>query len=361
MRTVPEEVLVLGTGATAGWHAAAVRRWLPEARLVIAGRDVGAAAALASRCAAEACSLDAALATPARGNSLAIVTLPPVPRRPWVEAALRSGRHVLSEKPLAATLPEARALLQLAEQQGVVLASCGSRFLEHPATRAVTELLRVGHLGRVLGMHLLQRRVRARPGIEYQPGSSWFLDPQIAGGGVLLDWGPYDLALIDETLCPQTVRVVHANLARPLTEIDPAGLAPGIEQQLHATLLCQGPFGEIPVYWERTACSHLPEQELTALEGESSAVSWQWKDWEPGNYSLMGDREGQWVVRSATLGRDGGIPLHDRPLVGLLRAMAGDPAGALLGSRLRFLVELLFAVQATAMDGTPRTIERPAG
>jgi predicted dehydrogenase len=361
MRELPTEVLVLGTGATARWHAAAVRRWLPEVHLVIAGRNIEAAREVAVEFGATAATLQDALGSAATGCCWVIATLPPVARAEWVRRALQSGRDVLSEKPLASSLQEARELLSLARSEGRLLACCSSRFLEHPATVAVREQLRAGLLGKLLQLQLIQRRNRARPGIEYQPQSSWFLDSKQSGGGVLLDWGPYDLALIDEVLSPEVIEIRAAAFGRPVTASDPAGLDPLVEQQVRATLLTHGPFGSVPVHWERTACSHLPEQELTAVEGECAALSWQWKDWEPGEFFSYQDEGGLWNKRGGILARSFAPAVHERPLLGLLRHSAGDEGGALVGPRLEMLVETLFAIQLVARDGLPRTVTRPAG
>jgi predicted dehydrogenase len=79
-------------------------------------------------------------------DAVAIVT--PVPtHRPLTEAALRAGRHVFVEKPLAATAADAASLVSLAELMGRVLA-VGHIFVHHPAVARMRELVRAGALGR---------------------------------------------------------------------------------------------------------------------------------------------------------------------------------------------------------------------
>lgn len=48
-------------------------------------------------------------------------------------ACLEAGKHVYSEKPLAMTFPEARALVELAEKKGLLLSSAPSRVLAETA------------------------------------------------------------------------------------------------------------------------------------------------------------------------------------------------------------------------------------
>ncbi len=63
-------------------------------------------------------------------------------------AALEAGRHVFSEKPLAMTSAEARALVSLARERGVGLAAAPLSFLGELAQTA-GRWVRDGHLGRV--------------------------------------------------------------------------------------------------------------------------------------------------------------------------------------------------------------------
>ena len=47
--------------------------------------------------------------------------MPPVPRYPYAEAALKAGRHVMLEKPPGATLAEVHALTALAAEKNLTL------------------------------------------------------------------------------------------------------------------------------------------------------------------------------------------------------------------------------------------------
>ncbi|MGB0768845.1 MAG: Gfo/Idh/MocA family protein [Phycisphaeraceae bacterium] len=76
------------------------------------------------------------------------LTLHPEPRAPMIEAALRAGKHVLSQKPYATDLETAERLADLADERGVKLAvNQNGRFAPHVAyTRAA---IAQGLLGRV--------------------------------------------------------------------------------------------------------------------------------------------------------------------------------------------------------------------
>ncbi|HZR00762.1 MAG TPA: Gfo/Idh/MocA family oxidoreductase [Chloroflexota bacterium] len=80
-----------------------------------------------------------------RLDAIAIVT-PPATHRALAEAALQVGKHVLVEKPLALTVEDAAALVEMADRLRLVLAT-GHVFVYHPAVAAIRDLARAGTLG----------------------------------------------------------------------------------------------------------------------------------------------------------------------------------------------------------------------
>ncbi len=79
------------------------------------------------------------------------------------EAALRAGKHVFVEKPMAQTVEEAERLVALAEAQDRRL-MVGHLLLYHPAFGYVEDLIRQGELGRVYYLY----SVRVNLGIVRQ-------------------------------------------------------------------------------------------------------------------------------------------------------------------------------------------------
>jgi len=63
-------------------------------------------------------------------------------------AALRTGKHVFVEKPLAATSTEAEAMVKLAARQGLVMAT-GHIFVYHPAVTAMKTAIERGEIGQL--------------------------------------------------------------------------------------------------------------------------------------------------------------------------------------------------------------------
>src|SRR5581483_5861 len=75
-----------------------------------------------------------------------VIATPPVTHQPLVEAALRAGKHVLVEKPLATSSSEARQMCKLADDAGLVL-MCDHTFCYTAAVGELRRLLRSGDLG----------------------------------------------------------------------------------------------------------------------------------------------------------------------------------------------------------------------
>lgn len=71
-------------------------------------------------------------------------------------AALRAGKHVLVEKPLAQTVKQGAALVSLAREHRRIL-MCGHVFLYSPPVRMVKQLIDGGTLGKVL--HVYSQRL----------------------------------------------------------------------------------------------------------------------------------------------------------------------------------------------------------
>lgn len=94
--------------------------------------------------------------------------------------ALKSGKHILVEKPLAATSREGTALIRLAARNNRIL-MVGHTFEYHPAVLKVAELLRAGELGRVYYID----SIRVNLGLHQSDGLN-----------VLWDLAPHDISII---------------------------------------------------------------------------------------------------------------------------------------------------------------------
>lgn len=118
-----------------------------------------------------------------------IVSTPHKFLAPISMAALKSGKHVLCEKPLARNPEEAEKMVEVAKASKVRLKT-GFNHRYHPAIRKARELVDQGIIGE-------QNFIRCRYGHGGRPGyeKEWRASAEISGGGELLDQGVHALDL----------------------------------------------------------------------------------------------------------------------------------------------------------------------
>lgn len=105
-------------------------------------------------------------------------------------AAMEAGKHVLCEKPLGRNVPEARMMVAAARRSGKILKT-GFTVRHHPAVREARGLLASGELGEPIWVRAAYGH-GGRAGYERE----WRCNPEVSGGGELLDQGVHlvDLA-----------------------------------------------------------------------------------------------------------------------------------------------------------------------
>ena len=102
---------------------------------------------------------------------------------PVLKKAAGRGLHVLCEKPLGRNPEESKSMVKACRDHGVVLKT-GFNHRHHPAIWKAHEIVESGTIGRLFFL-------RARYGHGGRPGydKEWRGDPDLAGGGELLDQG----------------------------------------------------------------------------------------------------------------------------------------------------------------------------
>jgi predicted dehydrogenase len=106
------------------------------------------------------------------------VCLPSVLHLPAAEAAAQAGTHVMMEKPIARTVEEADRMLAVCQKTGVYL-MVGFTHRFYPEMRQAKRLIKGGTIGRPLTVH-------DSMSIDRRFVSPWYLDQDVAGGGVFM-------------------------------------------------------------------------------------------------------------------------------------------------------------------------------
>jgi predicted dehydrogenase len=158
-------------------------------------------------------------------------------------AALERGLAVFCQKPLARDAEETRRVLEAARAADRLLAVDFSyRHVE--ALRAAREQVASGAIGQLHTLDLVFHNA-------YGPDKPWFTDPELAGGGCLIDLGTHliDLALwLAESSVPfgrsatKRNRNIHVETARTLSlhghEVEDQATAELTLDKVHARLAC---------------------------------------------------------------------------------------------------------------------------
>jgi len=190
---------------------------------------------------------------------------PPRAHAALTDAALRAGKHVYVEKPLAATAEEARRNIETARETGKLLGGAPDTFLG-PSGQTARAAVDAGLIGRPFAASSFVRSSRAE---------TWHPDPTFLfteGGGPVLDWGPYHIAALVNLLGPVS-RVVGATTraADELTVTAPERRVErvGVTVDTHATAILQFASGALATamysfdVWDTT----LPHLEVYGTEG----------------------------------------------------------------------------------------------
>ena len=127
---------------------------------------------------------------------------------PQAQAAIAAGKHVLCEKPLALSLPEARAMVEAAQAARVVMGT-NHHLRSSPPIRAVQRLVAEGAVGRVLAVRVahavsLPERLRG-----------WRIQ-DVPGAGVVLDVTVHDADTVRFVTGTEVIEVASIGLAQGL-------------------------------------------------------------------------------------------------------------------------------------------------
>ncbi len=118
---------------------------------------------------------------------IVIICTPPYIHAEIAIKSMKSGKHVLCEKPLTRTIQEAEEMVIVAKETGKIL-KCGFNHRHHPAIWEAKKVCNQGGIGKPLF-------ARCRYGICGRPGyeKEWRANPEMAAGGQFIEQGTHTI------------------------------------------------------------------------------------------------------------------------------------------------------------------------
>lgn len=274
-----------------------------------------------------------------------LVNATPIPQHFEVTlAALRAGRHVYSQKPMAATVEEATVLIDTARARGLLLAVAPEHPVR-PVIQTVRALLDQGAIGRVT--FAIVRSSHGGPETHDVPrDSTWFYQP---GASPLLDMGVHGLSQITALLGPVRRLTALSGRTAPV-RYHTAGPYTGrpIEVAIDDSTLLLLDFGAATFgFLDATYCVPATLAPQLELYGSAGTISVSRRDQETAVQ----------VYRTATKAWSAAPvpaapPVRDLGVRHMVACLRGEEELVLTGERGRHLVEIMTAALRAAATGT---------
>lgn len=179
---------IVGAGFISDYHVNGLRAAGATAVNVLVGRspERTAVRAKALGIAQSATDYAGVLADPA--VDAVVIATPDDMHKAMAIAALRAGKAVLLQKPMAMTSAECAEILKVAEHATAPL-TVSFMHRHFPEVRWLRQLLATGDLGKI---HTIRIR-NATPGADW---AEWFFSPENVSGGVVMQLGVHGIDLI---------------------------------------------------------------------------------------------------------------------------------------------------------------------
>jgi predicted dehydrogenase len=216
--------LRLGVIGAGGFAEFAIPHLLASQSIVVdsvSDVEQSRAQSLADRYGAQNLPADALLAS--ENVDIVYIASPPSSHAPLAARALRSGKHVLCEKPLAVNVEDADEVVFLSKEQGrFAVANLLQRY--NPLAIAVAKVIQTGALGAPIHATL-----ENWASDEKLPAEHWFWDPQ-QSGGIFVEHGVHFFDLFSSWFGSGTLRSSERSERKPS----------GAEEQVRCTVSYPG-------------------------------------------------------------------------------------------------------------------------
>jgi len=195
---------------------------------------------------------------------------------PMAIAALQAGMHVLTEKPMATTVADAKAMVAAARKaKKRLMVDMSLRF--NPTHAAMKQMAASGRLGEIYFGRAGMLRRKSVPSLDFPVETAtmgrgrWFVNRKQAGGGALMDIGVHTLDftwwLMGQPQPVSAAAVTYAKLAPPRWKA--AGIEADVDELAAALVRFEG---GASIIFEVTWAGHQPGDWYVKIYGTEAGL-----------------------------------------------------------------------------------------
>jgi len=279
-----------------------------------------------------------------------VLAIPTGVRTPLALDVLGHRKHLLVEKPVAMNAREVQALIDA--QQGKIEGCCSCRFRFLTNTTAVQSALASDRIGKLRTVRV--RALSPPPTSRPESPPPWRLNRRLNGGGILVNWGSYDLDYILGVLGWKVRPVAITARTFQIPEPYADWIAPESDAETHvvAQVRCDD---DIVIDYER-AEFHPGKHEFSwSFSGDRGTLSISFSDDEVRTTIVTADKGG--ALNEVSLGKEPLLHanLHAGPVTDFARAIDSDGLPMTPLTQALTMARITDAIYASADNGGRET------
>jgi predicted dehydrogenase len=269
---------------------------------------------------------------------LVLVLTPAQVHGEMVRSALKAGKHVLVEKPMAVTLEEAAQIVELSKKcPGHLI--CAPFVLLSPTYQTMWHLVSQGKIGKI-------NSARALYGWAGPWWSKWFYQP---GGGALFDFAVYNITSLTGFLGPAKQVTAMSGTAVPKRTIDGRPIQVEVEDNAHVVI----DFGQATYALVSTGFT-MQRYRRPAIElyGDKGTLQMLGDDWAPQGFELWQNSTGAWKIYQET------DPFWQwtEGLRHIIECIRQDKAPICSAEQAYHVLEIMIRAKESGRDGTVKAV-----
>jgi predicted dehydrogenase len=285
-----------------------------------------------------------------RAVDLVSICTPPFEHAKIAIACLEAGKHVIVEKPMAASLEECDAMIAAARKSGAVFSPVAQNRFRDPIAK-LKKVLDSGKIGPVVHAQVDSHWWRGHSYYDLWWRGAW----EKEGGGCTLNHAVHHIDMLGWMLgLPQKVSAVLSNVSHDNAEVEDISVA--VLQYAQSALCAKGALAQIT-----SSVVHHGEEQQLIFQGEKARISAPWKT------AASTAQPNGFPVKNEALEQElndyyNALPLlthtvHTGQIDDVLRAIETKNAPLIPGEDGRRTIELISAIYKAGSEG--RVVDLP--